>query len=452
MIGERRIFPNTDDLPFVRVFYKGMIMDYLQFLIVLFVVIWSIFFIALFHYLFFTVAGIFVCKKFPESDQKLRYGIIIGARNEEKVIAKLIQSIQANDYPQDKIKIFVVAHNCTDNTARIARENGSIVYEYNNPSEKTVGYAYRYLVPKIEEDYGLENFDGFFIINADNVLSRNYISRMNDAFVANGREKVITSYRNSGNFASNFISCLYGLFFIAACRFEARGRTFFGCSTRVSGTGYVFHSNLLKDGWEYVTLTEDWEFTADRIARGSKIYYCDEAEFFDEQPTTFKIMWRQRLRWARGHTVVFFTRFKKLMSAFFRSKEKGGSTNKGSVYDISVSILPLGAIGVFLGILQTVAIALSPLFGADAALVWTWYGIFSGVSFVLSYLLTLFSAILLIVLERQHIPKVGFFTMVKAVLLWPFFLGLNVLLDCISLFVKDLEWKEIPHTGRSEGR
>jgi cellulose synthase/poly-beta-1,6-N-acetylglucosamine synthase-like glycosyltransferase len=415
-------------------------------LIGIFVVVWAVFFVMLFHYFFFAAVGLFTHKKFPQTEEKLKYGIIIGARNEEAVIGQLIDSIHANDYPQDKIKIFVVAHNCTDNTARIAQERGAIVYEYNNPAEKTVGYAYHYLVPKIQEDHGVENFDGFFIINADNVLSCNYISRMNDAFVANGRDKVITSYRNSKNFGSNYMSCLYGMFFIAACRFEARGRTACGCSTRVSGTGYVFNSKILKNGWEYVTLTEDWEFTADRIAEGDKIYYCDEAEFFDEQPTTVKVMLRQRLRWARGHTIVFFTRFKKLMRSLFRPKKKGGK-NKGSVYDISVSILPLGAIGISLNILQTIALALSPLFGADAAAVWTRYGFFCAAAFGTSYALTLLSAVVLLIVERKHIPKLKVGSLIGALLLWPFFLGLNVFLDCISLFVKNLEWKVIPHTG-----
>jgi cellulose synthase/poly-beta-1,6-N-acetylglucosamine synthase-like glycosyltransferase len=421
-------------------------MDYIHILIGIFIIIWAVFFIMLFHYFFFAAVGLFARKKFPVTEEKLKYGIIIGARNEEAVIAQLIDSIHENDYPQEKLKIFVVAHNCTDNTARIAREHGAIVYEYDNPAERTVGFAYRFLVPKIQQDHGVENFDGFFIINADNVLSRDYISRMNDAFVANGREKVITSYRNSKNFGTNYMSCLYGMFFIAACRFEARGRTLFGCSTRVSGTGYVFNSKILKNGWEYVTLTEDWEFTADRIAEGDKIYYCDEAEFFDEQPTTVKVMLRQRLRWARGHTIVFFTRFKKLMGSLFRARKKGGK-NKGSVYDISVSILPLGAIGICLSILQTIGIALSPLFGADAATVWAWYGIFWGASFAGSYALTVLSAVVLLVVERKHIPKLRFGSLLGALLLWPFFLGLNVFLDCISLFVKNLEWKVIPHTG-----
>ena len=83
-------------------------MEYLKILGIIFAIIWLIFFAALFHYLFFTIAGIFVCKKFLKTEEKLKYGIIIGARNEESVIGSLIESIQANDYPQDKIQIFVV--------------------------------------------------------------------------------------------------------------------------------------------------------------------------------------------------------------------------------------------------------------------------------------------------------------------------------------------------------
>lgn len=82
-------------------------------------------------------------KKYPKREEKLRYGIIICARNEEMVIAQLIESIRKCNYPQDKIDIFVMAHNCTDNTAKVSRECGyeSFVYEYNNDKEKTKGYA-----------------------------------------------------------------------------------------------------------------------------------------------------------------------------------------------------------------------------------------------------------------------------------------------------------------------
>lgn len=92
--------------------------------------------------------GVFTKKKFPKTDKKLKYGLIIPARNEEKVVGNLIKSIQKCDYPQDKLQIFVIAHNCMDNTAQICRELGATVYEYNNPDECTMGYAFRYLFNK----------------------------------------------------------------------------------------------------------------------------------------------------------------------------------------------------------------------------------------------------------------------------------------------------------------
>ena len=424
-------------------------MGYLEIVAIVFIAIGCVLGLILLHYLIFTIIGIFAKKKFPETEKKLKYGIIIGARNEELVIGGLLDSINNSDYPKDKLQVFVVAHNCTDTTAQIARSKGATVYEYNNPEERTVGFAYKYLVDKIIADWGTENYDGFFIINADNRVTEDYFTKMNNAFVATDKKHIITSYRNSSNFSDNYMSCLYGLYFIASCRYESRGRTVCGSSTRVSGTGYVINSELLKDGWKYVTLTEDWEFSADAIAHGRKIIYCDEAEFFDEQPTTVKVMLRQRLRWARGHMIVFFTRFKELMKSLFKPRKKGGS-NKFSVYDFSTSILPLGVISVVTGIIQLICIALCPLFGYDAAQVWKWYGIIFAIGFAASYVIAVVSGVLLLALEHKRIPQVGFFKKLAAVLLWPFFLLLNIVLDVVALFVKKLEWKTIPHGKQSK--
>ena len=100
----------------------------------------------------FAILGIFVCKRFPKTSIECKYAIIIPARNEENVIGNLIESIQLTNYPQDKLKIFVVAHNCTDKTAEIARNyKNVVVYEYNNPNECTMGYAIKHLYLKIKQ-------------------------------------------------------------------------------------------------------------------------------------------------------------------------------------------------------------------------------------------------------------------------------------------------------------
>ena len=63
------------------------------------------------------------------TDKKHRFIIALPANNEESVIGNLIKSLQMQDYDKSLYDIYVIADNCTDGTANVARENGAIVYE-----------------------------------------------------------------------------------------------------------------------------------------------------------------------------------------------------------------------------------------------------------------------------------------------------------------------------------
>ena len=52
-----------------------------------------------------------------------RFAVVVSARNESAVIADLIHSIKVQNYPQELIDVFVIADNCTDDTAEVARES-----------------------------------------------------------------------------------------------------------------------------------------------------------------------------------------------------------------------------------------------------------------------------------------------------------------------------------------
>ena len=428
-------------------------MNYLDLVRIIVTVPSAILGIMFLHFIVFSVIGIFKKKSYPETEEKKRYGIIIPARNEETVVAGLIESIRKNDYPQERVQIFVIAHNCSDRTAEVARGLGATVYEYDNPDENTMGYAFRYLFSQIERDFGTQTFDGFLLLNADNILDRNYLSRINDAFVYYGGECVVTSFRNSKNFGANLVSGLYGVYFAVGCRYESRGRTVAGCSTRVQGTGYLINSRLVRDGWPYVTLAEDWEFTADQIIRSNKIRYCDDAVFYDEQPTSLRIMWRQRVRWSRGHLIVFYTRIKDLLRGLFSKKTK----NRGSLYDIFANVLPSTLFFLFLQILQLVLFLIAPLVDESLTLKEVLFG--SGGSFfssdgllfiwlrsgAVSYVTLVLSAVMIFLLERKRIKKVSLPKKILVSLFWPLFLGIQFIIDVQALFSTHLGWKPIPH-------
>ncbi|MBQ7336069.1 MAG: glycosyltransferase family 2 protein [Clostridia bacterium] len=399
-----------------------------------------------FHFVIFAVIGILKKKTFPKAKEQLRYGIIIPARNEERVVANLIESVYKCKYPQDKLHVFVIAHNCTDRTAEIARATGATVYEYNNPQERTMGYAFRYLFDRIREDYGIENYDGFFLFNADNVLDKYYFEKMNDAFVACDRKCVITSFRNSKNFGANYLSALYGLYFVYGCRMESRGRTVLGLSTRVQGTGYVINSNIVKNGWKYVTLTEDWEFTADQLLAGSKIVYCDEAVFYDEQPTQLRVMWRQRVRWAKGHLLVCVSRWKEMIKMLFTRPTDGTKIHRASIYDISVNIMPVCVISAAITVLQILFVLLAPAFGVNAAEYYPQQIVSMLKGIIVPYVATMFPSFLLYFLERKRLPKMSLPLKLVAALLWPIFLFVSVPAEIAALFMRDVGWAPIPHS------
>lgn len=426
-----------------------IIMNYYSVVNTVVIVLYLIMAMMTVHFAFFAIVGLFKKKTFPKTDKRLKYGIIIPARNEENVVAALVESVKKNNYPQDKLHVFVIAHNCTDNTARIAREAGATVYEYNNSRECTMGYAFKYLFARIKEDYGIENYDGFFLFNADNILDREYFNKMNDAFVYYDRKSVITSFRNSKNFGSNPISAMYGLYFAIGCRFESRGRSVLGCSTRVQGTGYVINSELVRDGWPYVTLTEDWEFTADRVINDTPIVFCDEAVFYDEQPVSMGIMWRQRLRWSKGHLLVCLTRLFDIIKALFKPASRGGAKRKFSVYDIGVNILPLCVVTVGVTVLKHVLFLLSPLFGLSLKEVYAEYLGSFWIMYVVGYVMTCISAILLYIIEKNRIPKMSLGLKIATVLLWPVFLLVSFPAEVVAVFKRNIGWKPIPHDDKT---
>ncbi len=261
-----------------------------------------------------------------------RFAVLICARNEQTVICDLIDSLHAQTYPQDKLKIFVMADNCTDATACVARGAGATVYERFDTAHVGKGYALDALLRNIARDEP-EGFDGYFVFDADNLLRPDYVERMNETF-SDGND-IITSYRNSKNYGDNWISAGYGLWFLRESKYLNHARTLLGTSCAVSGTGFLFSRRVLEEqdgGWPFHLLIEDIEFSVSHILDGYKIALCPEAELFDEQPVTFRQSWRQRMRWSKGYLQVFRQYGGKLLAGIFK-----GSF---SCYDMSMNILP----------------------------------------------------------------------------------------------------------------
>ncbi len=241
----------------------------------------------------------------PVARKNHRFAVMIAARNESAVISDLIHSIKVQNYPSDLIDVFVIADNCTDNTADVARDAGAIVFPRFNDKEIGKGYALDYGFQAIHESYADRGYEAYFVFDADNVLDVNYFREMNATFDSGA--KVSTSYRNSKNYDSNWISAGYAVWFLREGKFLNQARLTLNTSCAVSGTGFFIASDILEaaGGWKWHLLTEDIEFSTDSIINGTRIAYCPTAILYDEQPVTFRDSWNQRFRWAKGFYQVF---------------------------------------------------------------------------------------------------------------------------------------------------
>lgn len=127
----------------------------------------------------YVIAGLFKVKHFKKTDVKHKYAICVCARNERNVIENLLESVYNQDYPRDKIDIIVCPNNCTDDTAEIVREFAKShpdikvhIFERQCKEERTKGFALKYIFEQIKKTFpnGVEEFEGYFVFDADNVL------------------------------------------------------------------------------------------------------------------------------------------------------------------------------------------------------------------------------------------------------------------------------------------
>lgn len=280
---------------------------------------------------------------FPEAPFDKRFAVLISARNEENVVGPLIDSIQSQTYPSSMVDIWLVADNCTDDTAGLARSKGCHVVERQDAERVGKGYALSYLLEGIISQGYAKQYDAYFVFDADNRLDRHYIEEMNKAFQSGFR--ILTSYRNSVNFSDNWVSSGSALWFIRESRFLNSSRMVFGSSCHVGGTGFMFSREVMErnNGWKFHLLTEDLEFTMDSVLHGDRIGYCGTAILYDEQPVTFKQSWRQRLRWSKGFLQVFRYYGPALISRAFRERDF-------SAVDLTILICPLTVLAVIRGI------------------------------------------------------------------------------------------------------
>lgn len=241
-------------------------------------------------------------KKFPQSDKKGKICVFIPAHNEGDVIYDTINRLyKLQDYPKDLFDVYVVAHNCTDNTASEARKAGATVFEFNDPdkSRHIASYALKHGYEKILAT-GIE-YDFVIRFDADNHANDQFFTLMNDAYQAGC--KIARPYESALNMTQNQYTKACGLYYTFDSRFSSRVRERLHMDAHVNGPGSLVAFEIIKKigGYDTTSITEDTEFIFKRMLEGYRCHFVEDAVVYEDLPSTFKDTFARNKRIAAGN-------------------------------------------------------------------------------------------------------------------------------------------------------
>lgn len=279
-----------------------MIVYYLKFLEFIKFVCTSFNLFLLFFGGYLFIISVFAWRKRDDPNTHIKstssFALVVAAHNEETVIKNLIDNLKNLKYPKDKYDIFVVADNCSDKTAEIAKESGVFVYERNNKNEEGKGNALKWMFSIL---FGLEKkYDALCVFDADNLVSVNFLNEINKKL--NEGYKIVQGYRDIKNPFDSWITVSYAITYWISNKLFQLPRYYLGMSNILTGSGYAVSMDTLKEmRWEVTSLTEDLEFSIQSMLKDLKIGWAHQAVIFDEQPLSLHESWIQRKRWMQGH-------------------------------------------------------------------------------------------------------------------------------------------------------
>ncbi len=258
-------------------------------------------------------------------DPKMRFLVLIPAHNEEGVIEGIIRNMEKMEYPRHLFDYYVLADNCTDNTAEVAKNAGAKVLQFqkNHPNEATGKSVV--LKKAFEALKGYQNdYDAVFFFDADNLVDVTMFAEVNSQFLdADDRAEIIQCYLGCKN-KRGLVAYFYYITYTISNRYLQYSRQRLGLNCGIGGTGFAVRTRYLyeRGGWTVESLTEDTELQIAATLDQRRVLWNNHVRVYDEKPTQWGMSLRQRIRWAQGHWFVAFRN----TAPIFKSLIKGRTT------------------------------------------------------------------------------------------------------------------------------
>jgi cellulose synthase/poly-beta-1,6-N-acetylglucosamine synthase-like glycosyltransferase len=268
--------------------------------------------------------------------QDITIAVLVPAHDEELVIASTLEQLVPILKKQDSL--IVIADNCSDATAEIARANGATVIERQDSVRKGKGYAL---------DYGLQFItasppDVVIVIDADCTVHQSAIEKLSERAVTTGypvqATYLIAKPKNSNSskdLVSQFSNIVRNLV-------RPLGLTYLQIPSSLHGTGMAFPwSTTQKVSFANGHLLEDLKLGLDLTLVGHKPIFCPQARVTGYFPSSNQAAKSQRTRWEHGHLQLIQTYVPILIKEAWHQKRLD---MVGSILDLCVPPLSLLAI------------------------------------------------------------------------------------------------------------
>jgi len=232
-----------------------------------------------------------------------RFAIVVPAHDEEGTIEATLRCCGEIDYPADKFAVCVIADNCSDRTAEIARQHGARCLVRTDESKRGKGFALEWALPQILDD----GYDAVVVLDADCFIDRDALRVFDERL--RGGDRVLQANDLVGNPDDSAISYLLALGVLAANELFHAPKSALGLPGMLVGSGMVIHRDVLRRfPWRSRSLCEDTEYSLLLQRHRIPIRFVREVKVVSDFPVTKEQLEVQRRRWIAGglHSAWFY--------------------------------------------------------------------------------------------------------------------------------------------------
>ena len=223
-----------------------------------------------------------------------RFAIVVPAHNEELLIGTMLSSLTRIDYPTDRYDIHIIADNCTDRTADIARDAGVHVQVRTDLEHRGKGYALSWAFDLLMN--GTRPYDAYVVLDADAIVDPGLLKALARGLASGAA--ALQSQNAVLNAAESPVSALRWLALSLMNYIRPLGRNTLGGSSTLTGNGMCLtHELLMRHPWQAFGLSEDYQYYLSIVSSGEKVLFVPDADVRSVMPTTPRQLQTQDIRW-----------------------------------------------------------------------------------------------------------------------------------------------------------